>query len=128
MKATLPLRNSLRVIGLLSIRHTVKRLEIDSLKPQGNTTMRIMILVNTLLGLLALVALSGCGESTATPQPPAAPQVTTAEVISKPFVEWNDFTGRLEAVKTVEIRPRVSGAVQTVAFKEGALIRKGELL
>jgi RND family efflux transporter MFP subunit len=49
-------------------------------------------------------------------------------VIYKPITEWNEFTGRLEAVKTVEVRPRVGGYIQAVAFKEGALVKKGDLL
>lgn len=74
------------------------------------------------------VAVAACSESQATPQAPAAPPVSTAEVIYKPITEWNEFTGRLEAVKTVEVRPRVGGYIQAVAFKEGALVKKGDLL
>jgi membrane fusion protein, multidrug efflux system len=87
-----------------------------------------------LLGLAALAAivlLSGFGHSRAKPQPvanAALPQVTVAEVIHRPLREWQEFTGRLQAVNTVEIRPRVSGYVDRVAFEDGARVKKGQLL
>ncbi|WP_163083141.1 efflux RND transporter periplasmic adaptor subunit, partial [Acinetobacter baumannii] len=42
--------------------------------------------------------------------------------------EWDEFTGRLEAPESVELRPRVSGYIDRVAFHEGALVKKGDLL
>jgi multidrug efflux system membrane fusion protein len=58
----------------------------------------------------------------------ALPQVTVAEVIHRPLREWQEFSGRLQAVNTVEIRPRVSGYVDSVAFADGARVKKGQLL
>ncbi|MBI2380522.1 MAG: efflux RND transporter periplasmic adaptor subunit [Gammaproteobacteria bacterium] len=81
------------------------------------------------LSLAAAALLSACGQGTpGAAQAPAAPQVSVAEVISQPLNEWDEFTGRLEAPQTVEVRPRVSGYVERVAFTEGALVAKGELL
>jgi multidrug efflux system membrane fusion protein len=77
-----------------------------------------------------LLAVAGCDSSSAA-QPPAAPpaaEVTVAEVLHKPLRDWAEFTGRLEAVQSVEIRPRVSGYVDKVAFEEGARVKKGQLL
>ena len=51
-----------------------------------------------------------------------------AKVLEQPVNEWDEFTGRLEAPETVEIRPRVSGQIDEVAFTEGALVKKGDLL
>ncbi len=51
-----------------------------------------------------------------------------AEVIHRPLREWQEFSGRLQAVNTVEIRPRVSGYVDRVAFADGARVKKGQLL
>ena len=48
--------------------------------------------------------------------------------MSRPVTEWNEFTGRLEAVHHVDIRPRVSGVVSAVHFTEGALVRQGDVL
>ena len=81
--------------------------------------------------VLALgLALSGCEDSVAVTPPPApqAAPVTVAEVLSKPLRDWHEFTGRLEAESTVELRPRVSGYVDRVAFTEGARVKAGELL
>jgi RND family efflux transporter MFP subunit len=49
-------------------------------------------------------------------------------VLEREVAEWDEYTGRLEAVKTVEVRPRVAGAIERVAFREGSLVKKGELL
>ena len=90
--------------------------------------------VSILLGLAALTAFllySGAGHSRAKPQAAASaalPQVTVAEVIHRPLREWQEFTGRLQAVNTVEIRPRVSGYIDRVAFADGARVKKGQLL
>jgi membrane fusion protein, multidrug efflux system len=87
-----------------------------------------------LLGLAAIavfVLYSSVGHSRAKP-PTAAqaplPQVQVAEVIHRPLREWQEFSGRLQAVNTVEIRPRVSGYVDRVAFTDGARVKKGQLL
>jgi multidrug efflux system membrane fusion protein len=74
--------------------------------------------------------LAGHGRSQANlPKPaPALPQVTVAEVIHKPLREWQEFSGRLQAVNTVEVRPRVSGFVDRVTFTDGARVKKGDLL
>jgi multidrug efflux system membrane fusion protein len=59
--------------------------------------------------------------------PPATP-VTVAVVKSRDVTTWQEFSGRLEAVDRVEIRPRVGGAIQSVNFREGALVKAGDLL
>ena len=61
----------------------------------------------------------------------AAPQgvpVSVAAVLQKDIALWDEFSGRLEAVQRVEVRPRVAGALQAVHFKEGALVKPGDLL
>ncbi len=77
-------------------------------------------------GLLLNVFLSACGDP-APPAPPA-PAVTVAPVLERDVTEWDDFTGRFEAVDAVEIRPRVSGYIGRVRFAEGKEVRKGEVL
>lgn len=64
-------------------------------------------------------------------QPSGAPQaipVSVATVASQDVAAWDEFSGRLEAVERVDVRARVSGAVQSVHFREGALVKAGELL
>jgi multidrug efflux system membrane fusion protein len=80
------------------------------------------------LAVLALAVLTACGKAPETAQAPQAPKVSVAEVLDQPVNEWDEFTGRLEAPETVQIRPRVSGQIDRVAFTEGALVKKGDLL
>lgn len=80
--------------------------------------------------LLSAAAVSGCGlgEARNAPAAPPAAQVTTAVVATQELSDWADFTGRLEAVENVSVRPRVGGYVENVAFGEGARVAQGELL
>jgi membrane fusion protein, multidrug efflux system len=73
--------------------------------------------------------LAGCSSS-AQPKAAAPPpvEVSVAEVVCKQLGDTDEFTGRLEAVHEVEIRPRVSGYLQSVKFKEGAIVQQGNLL
>lgn len=87
--------------------------------------------MKTLFALtVSALLLSGCARIDAqtadAPTPP--PKITVAEVVSRDVTDWDEFTGRLEAVNSVAIRPRVSGYVAAIRFDEGALVRKGDLL
>src|ERR1700736_148911 len=73
----------------------------------------------------------GASGADAPDAPTAAPTgvpVSVAVVEQRDTAIWNDFSGRLEAVGRVEIRPRVAGAIVATHFREGALVRKGDLL
>jgi RND family efflux transporter MFP subunit len=59
---------------------------------------------------------------------PPAPTVTVASPLSRQIAEWDDYSGRFEASKSVELRPRVSGEVIAVHFSDGAVVRRGQLL
>ncbi|GAA4325596.1 efflux RND transporter periplasmic adaptor subunit [Pigmentiphaga soli] len=59
---------------------------------------------------------------------PAAVPVDVAEVVSRQVVDWQSYSGRLEAVDRVEIRPLVSGTLTAVHFRDGSLVRKGDVL
>jgi len=59
---------------------------------------------------------------------PPPPEVSVAQVLVKNVRQWDDFTGRVAAVQTVELRPRVSGYVDKVAYVEGREVGKGDLL
>ena len=83
-------------------------------------------------GALSLAALSLAAltvgrrkEPTAAPPPQA---VTVAAVPQREITEWDEFTGRLEAVDQVEIRSRVTGYIKRIAFDEGKEVKKGEVL
>lgn len=61
-------------------------------------------------------------------QPPMAPPVTVAKPVVKDIVEWDEFTGRFDAVGAVEIRARVGGYLESVQFRDGALVKEGDVL
>jgi RND family efflux transporter MFP subunit len=85
-----------------------------------------------LRGICAVASVSvvagGCGKSGGPPSAPPPPQVTVAQVLQKRVKDWDEFTGRMQAVETVEIRPRVSGYIDKVAFTEGGQVKRGDLL
>jgi len=79
------------------------------------------------VGILSvLLTVAGCKKKATPQQPPLPVNVVTA--IEKEVNEWDEFTGRLEAVESVEIRPRVSGYITEIRFEAGAIIKKGDLL
>jgi RND family efflux transporter MFP subunit len=80
-----------------------------------------------LIVLLAVV-LSSCGDKPA--QQPAAgpPPVTVAQPTKRTVTDWDEFTGRFEAVEEVQVRARVGGFVTNVEFKDGDMVRTGDLL
>lgn len=78
--------------------------------------------------LLPMLAACGGGDGGgAGGQPPPA-GVGVAEVVVESIVEWDDFSGRIQAVNTVELKPRIAGYLDGVHFDEGAIISKGDLL
>jgi RND family efflux transporter MFP subunit len=79
------------------------------------------------LVVLAAITLSGCGDK---PQPAAAaaPPVTVAQPVKRTVTDWDEFTGRFEAVEEVQVRARVGGFVTSVEFRDGAFVKTGDLL
>jgi multidrug efflux system membrane fusion protein len=86
---------------------------------------------HSILAVICSGLLAGCShsraESASTVAPPP-PEVTVAEVIARPLHHWDELTGELQAVNTVEVHPRVNGFVDSVQFTEGARVGKGQLL
>ena len=82
-------------------------------------------------GIAALAAacalLAACGGGGGPPQMPPT-EVNVAAVVSKRVAQWDEFTGRIEAVESVEIRPRVAGYLAGVHFEDGAAVKRGDLL
>ena len=81
-----------------------------------------------LVSAAAIVTAIGCTSTEAQPAPQGPPRVSVATVVDRNVTEWDEFTGRLEPVESVDVRPRVSGYVSAVRFKEGAIVRKGDPL
>ena len=77
---------------------------------------------------LAMVAALGATQPVRAQQAPAAPPVTVATPLSRSVEQWEEHTARIEPLARVEIRPRVSGQVTEVHFRDGAPVRAGDLL
>ena len=92
--------------------------------------MRLQPVITSFAGLAAVAVLAACSAQAKQEQTAAAPpvQVTVTDVAFKSLRQWDDFTGRLEPIDTVEIRPRVSGYIDGARFAEGARVSKGQVL
>src|SRR5437899_533385 len=88
---------------------------------------RLFAVATTAVGIVGVVALTGCTRSHAQPKP-VPPTVTVAPVEQREIVEWDEFTGRTVPVELVEVRPRVSGHIQEIHFESGSLVKKGDVL
>jgi multidrug efflux system membrane fusion protein len=86
---------------------------------------------SSILAAICSTVLTACGhshaQSASNAAPPPAP-VTVAQVIARPLHHWDELTGELQAVNTVDVRPRVSGFIDSVQFTEGARVSKGQVL
>ncbi len=83
------------------------------------STLAVMSMIATLV--------VACTEKK-TPPPPPPPTVMVAKPLQTKVVDWDDFVGRFEAINSVDVRPRVSGYLQSIAFRDGQIVNKGQLL
>jgi multidrug efflux system membrane fusion protein len=77
--------------------------------------------------MLFALALAGCDQK-AQSQAASPPPVTVAQPVRRTVTDWDEFTGRFEAIQEVQVRARVGGFVNSVEFKDGAIVRAGDLL
>ena len=77
---------------------------------------------------LLLMLASACSNADESAGPPPAMPVTVAAPLVRDVVDWDDFVGRFEAVQNVDVRPRASGYLQAVHFRDGQFVQKGQLL
>src|SRR5204862_6685743 len=96
----------------------------DTRGNQGEPMTRAILL---LAGLSAALTLSGCDNKPASSGPPL-PAVTVAQPLQQKITEWDEYTGRFEALATVEVRARVSGFIESIHFRDGEIVQKSALL
>jgi multidrug efflux system membrane fusion protein len=95
---------------------------------------RHYLLVSLRAGLSAIAmvvmatVITACSNSQAEAPPAPPPEVDAAQVVTKSVRQWDEFTGRIAAIGAVDIRPRVSGYIDRIAFKEGDMVKAGDLL
>lgn len=82
-------------------------------------------LVGIAAAFFALSACSGGADSQAQPPPP---EVTVATPLSRSVLDWDDYVGRFQAIEDVEVKPRVSGYLVGIHFRDGQYVRQGQLL
>jgi len=101
---------------------------------EPQTSRRLWVAGTAFTALTAITAISAAvfglnsAEADAPPPAPQATPVSVAAVQASEIATWDEFSGRLEAVERVELRPRVPGTVLSVHFREGALVKQGDLL
>jgi multidrug efflux system membrane fusion protein len=121
MNCTNPIRESAAMVPRCSDPHAHEA--------PGVSRSRLIDTLGTVIAIAGLAALGGCSRPQAqSGPPPGPPPVSVAAAIERQIVETDEFPGRIEAVESVEVRARVNGYIQSVNFKPGALVRKGDLL
>src|SRR3546814_3934740 len=93
--------------------------------PRTSFSNSTLSLLPTALLVLAAAGLAGC-DASADATPPPAPEVTVRAAVEQQIVDWDTYTGRFEAAQRVELRPRVAGYIDRVAFDEGSLVKRSE--
>lgn len=78
------------------------------------------------LAMLVALAAGGCGPRK--PPPPQPPAVAVAHPLARDVVDWDDYVGRFEAIQDVQVRPRVSGQITKINFREGVEVKEGQFL
>src|SRR5437867_11322890 len=76
--------------------------------------------------LAAALVLSACGPRPAPAPPP--PKVKVVQAVAREITEWDEYTARLDAIDSVEVRPWVSGCLQSIRFQDGAVVHAGARL
>ena len=91
---------------------------------------RTLAAASVAIAMASALALSACGESQsqAAPAAPPAPPVSVAAALERQVIDSEEFPGRIEAIDQVDIRSRVTGYIESVNFRQGAEVRKGDVL
>lgn len=87
---------------------------------RSESPLLVMLTFGTLL-------LAGCNDNSG-PVSVAPPEVSAAQVTVKPVTQWDEYSGRIEAIQRVDLRPRVSGYLESVNYREGQEVKTGDVL
>src|SRR5690606_13947433 len=115
-------------------RHAWQKLRRDLQRPQGPamfTSFNSRASIPAALFGAAILTLAGYAlldEGVSQAEPTEPMPVVVRPTTSRQVTDWAEYSGRLEAVERVEIRPRVAGTLLAVHFRDGQLVRKGDLL
>lgn len=90
--------------------------------------MRLHRIIGNLAPIAIAVVLAGCRHGDAAPAAPPPTPVGVSTVLVQAVREWDEFNGRVRAIDGVELRPRVSGYVERIAYREGEEVQQGDLL
>jgi membrane fusion protein, multidrug efflux system len=104
---------------------------LSSAEVEGHFFLSMRCALLTGLAAIALAGIGGCRSAetpTGKPAEGPPPNIKIAQPLSQDVTEWDEYTGRIEAVDSVEIRARVSGYLDKVNFKDGEKVKKGDLL
>ncbi len=99
---------------------------MTAIRPDARRTPTPLLRTLALAALAAVIA--GCGLQAEEAQVPPPPQVDVAEVVARNFIGWHEYTGRVSAIDSVQLRPRVGGYIERVLFSEGQQVAKGDVL
>ncbi len=100
-------------------------MNVHEMFPPSGLARRLMVTAMA----VGLVFLTGCdSQADNAQQAPPPPQVSVADVVVESVRFWDEFTGRIEAVETVELRPRVTGYIDSIHYTEGQSVEAGEVL
>lgn len=111
-------------------RYALKRLTIYSRRPKAMNNGKRQYRAKTLLCLaptVVITLLAGCKSDVQATAPPS-PTVSVAQPLAKTVTDWDEYTGRIEARESVEVRARVNGYLNSIHFREGAIVKKGDPL
>jgi multidrug efflux system membrane fusion protein len=109
------------VMALSTVEHSERVARAEIFKFQSLRGLSPLI-------ILLAVGLSGCSEKPPQQAAAAPPPVTVAQPTKRTVTDWDEFTGRFEAVEEVQVRARVGGFVTSVEFRDGAFVKTGDLL
>lgn len=118
------------MLGGIGVLESVPENKLGTVSSRGVGSLRGSISLRGLRPLIPFVvlALTSCGDKPPQPAAAAAPPVTVAQPVKRTVTDWDEFTGRFEAVDEVQVRARVGGFVNSIEFKDGSIVHAGDLL